>query len=262
MISYDLLLNAMRDSFTRRGISTSLGYKSEMYIHVGDSVLAKVLLSFKIHDRKNLSVCIDSRHHIYFKYLREPNTDRMVQEIITHLRVRYEQREETLRKEFESVSKLFAPFFAKAEVTFPDVLARRQFQTKFGGVDEPPELRGNCYSTCIANILDLEVEAVPEFFGLGGKKWYEESQEWLMERGLGFVMFPTDPTEAPAFKDLVCIAAGKSPRGHNHAVIWHKGKVLHDPHPDGTGFVGEPTEWDLLVVTNMARFRVFSQTKS
>lgn len=118
-------------------------------------------------------------------------------------------------------------------------------QTKFGAPD------GNCFAACVASILGLEIEDVPEFqWGEDGKVdedgWWLRFEKWLRERGWSVMMFPinenTDPLPwIPA--GIPLLTGGKSPRGNFlHSIVYMSGKVFHDPHPSRAGFVNGVTQ--------------------
>jgi hypothetical protein len=101
-------------------------------------------------------------------------------------------------------------------------------QTKFG-----PEV-GNCFEACLSSITHLPIEPIPSYKGEG---WFDKCNKYLAKHGLVLVMY--GPKIFEVYKnlaDLYCIAGGKSPRFNcNHAVVFRKGKMVHDPHPDNTG---------------------------
>jgi hypothetical protein len=103
-------------------------------------------------------------------------------------------------------------------------------QTKLG-VD------GNCYSACLASILELSVEEVP-VFGLGPVSWLIEAEKWLRAKH-GYTMIGFDPVVVenfycrPAMHHLI---RGESPRGP-HAVVGFCGEIVYDPHPSRDGLV-------------------------
>ncbi len=120
--------------------------------------------------------------------------------------------------------------------------------------------KGNCYSACIASLLELEIDAVPCFVRDFRGKWYEEAQRWLGERGL-MTLRIVMPKEIKTGEDIrfdplpdsLCMATGKSPRGEfGHCVV---GKIYlgfnfqmtHDPHPDGCGIIGMPTRIEFIL---------------
>ena len=126
------------------------------------------------------------------------------------------------------------------------------FQTKFG------KGQGNCFAACLASLLDLSIEEVPNFCHeeRNNTYWMRKVQKWLLKYDLGIVSLNfyklEDMKEAIKIgnfpKNVYYIISGQSPRGLLHAVIGQNGEVVHDPHPDGGGIeVEEPCEIELLV---------------
>lgn len=102
-------------------------------------------------------------------------------------------------------------------------------QTKFG----MPE--GNCFAACLASLLELPIEEIPEF---SEKRWFTEATNWLFSRGLAIVHIDLLEQGMPFHicpANVYYIASGKSPRGIEHSVIYQGNRFVHDPHPDGTG---------------------------
>lgn len=106
-------------------------------------------------------------------------------------------------------------------------------QTVFG------EGKGNCFAACLASILELPIEAVPNFMAEHRSDWFGALNRWLAGTGLRCVYVKAahldDAKIAPFASDVPLIVGGKSPRGLSHAVIWHDGEIVHDPHPEGGG---------------------------
>ena len=69
-----------------------------------------------------------------------------------------------------------------------------QQQTKFGGEDAPIEKRGNCFAACLASIVGVDLDTVPNFCALGDT-WMERANAWLGERGLMLMSFNSDPSK-------------------------------------------------------------------
>ena len=124
---------------------------------------------------------------------------------------------------------------------------KKIYQDKFGNGNDEPENMGNCYPACVATLLSMELHEVPHFHAMG-MKW-EEIWSWLRERGV-YVMpmeWPLMPEWHTLMTGTFGVFDGESPRfedGTLHAVVgeiteggW---KLLHDPHPEGNGFSGEP----------------------
>ncbi|NUP12948.1 MAG: hypothetical protein HOW73_43465 [Polyangiaceae bacterium] len=91
---------------------------------------------------------------------------------------------------------------------------------------------GNCFSACVASLLDLSIDAVPYF--MGHDDWYRAFNEWLAPRGYHALTFQVGDWVPPA--DAVLILGGQSPRGA-HAVVARGLTVVHDPHPSRDGLV-------------------------
>lgn len=112
--------------------------------------------------------------------------------------------------------------------------------------------KGDCLRACVAAILELPVEEVPNFAEDGS--YINGAIQYLGSRG--FVTLRVDFTgegydshqyfSCPSHYAVVC---GKSPRStpekrKGHAVVgrawgWSF-KVDHDPHPSRAGLAGEP----------------------
>lgn len=105
-------------------------------------------------------------------------------------------------------------------------------QTQFGRPN------GNCFASCVASILELELTEVPNFCAGRVKDWMVPFQDWLAERGLHAIEMTVADQEAwiEASKPCGwCILSGPAPRGLAHSVVARDGRMVHDPHPSGTG---------------------------
>lgn len=98
---------------------------------------------------------------------------------------------------------------------------------------------GNCFAACVASILEIRLEDVPNFCGQYAEgKWYAEFIKWLAPRGLAPLtqQFPGDPdsfmgwvrTCAP---NIPWIAGGPTDRGL-HCCVYIGDKLVHDPNPN------------------------------
>lgn len=81
--------------------------------------------------------------------------------------------------------------------------------------------RGNCLQACVASLLDLPIEQVPNFCeARQSGEWFEPFMGWLRERGWTAVYFkPPIGSFEPYLQEVYCIAMGPSPRGFWHATI-------------------------------------------
>lgn len=98
------------------------------------------------------------------------------------------------------------------------------------------EEKGNCWSACIASILELKLKEVPNFCGgqdhnfkpCSPDDWAKETGIWLEKRGYVGAFFLAPDIYRP---DSFHILSGKSPRGEwEHAVVALGNALVHDPH--------------------------------
>jgi len=111
-------------------------------------------------------------------------------------------------------------------------------------VNDPCGERGNCFAACIASILEVSLEEVPNFCNFDDWRW--RTNRWLAPRGLAYI----DVTLSGDARDLLVkdwgyhVVSGDGPRGHRHSVVGLRGEIVWDPHPSQTGFLGHPHEWE------------------
>lgn len=96
----------------------------------------------------------------------------------------------------------------------------------------PP--KGDCLRACVASVLELPLDAVPNFCGDHGDEWFRELRRWSRARGLNpLLVHPDYLREDP---HGVCVVSGQSPRGDwLHSVVYRDGALAHDPHPSRAG---------------------------
>lgn len=94
---------------------------------------------------------------------------------------------------------------------------------------------GNCFSACVASLLELPLADVPYFMGqTDDHDWLGELNTWLAPRVLyALCLTFGGDYELPG----LFILGGQSPRGDwCHAVVARgRGEVVHDPHPSRAG---------------------------
>jgi hypothetical protein len=109
--------------------------------------------------------------------------------------------------------------------------------------------RGDCLRSCVASILELAPDQVPNFSDFckyADVNWSIPMWNFLRERGMAFVtVYP------PHLPHGYCVAVGPSPNipGAFHAVVWKGSEIVHDPNPSRKGLAGEPTHY--LVFTKV-----------
>jgi hypothetical protein len=98
---------------------------------------------------------------------------------------------------------------------------------------------GDCWRTCIASILECDVDIFP--YHNGDIPWpdeYSEVVQILESMGYDYLSMPINKIKQGMLDcrdtDGYSIAIGKSNRGVNHSVVWKNG-IAHDPHPDNSG---------------------------
>lgn len=132
---------------------------------------------------------------------------------------------------------------------------------------------GNCFATCIACILDVPVESVPNFMRLqtenGRICMVDEADKWLRaNHGKRFISIELYDQQdgpdkgSPLTRQCIMnrlyyrnggelvILSGESPRKRAdggkkyHSVVakatCYGFDLIHDPHPDGGGIAGQP----------------------
>ncbi len=126
-------------------------------------------------------------------------------------------------------------------------------QTQFWDPKAPPEKqRGNCLTAVVASLLELPIEAVPNFVQDhvdtdGVKDWWHEMHAFVAEHGHEFKYIRVSPESSwpePEPGEFYTVT-GVSPRDPaiHHIVIYRDGKMVHDPHPDGTGIAVMDAEY-------------------
>lgn len=105
---------------------------------------------------------------------------------------------------------------------------------------------GNCFTACLASILELSIDQVPNFAADRGDDWERAASDWLSLLGLefltiGFAHYETFTNTFFACPGRHCILSGPSTfAGRGHAVVGRVREaggldVVHDPMPGGRG---------------------------
>lgn len=113
----------------------------------------------------------------------------------------------------------------------------RIYQSTFGGEGAPLHERGDCFSACLASILELPLTQVPRFCELEPERWPAAISVWLRIRGLAYVEMTYDAEwgriAAPELG--YWILTGGSPRMDSlHSVVALGEGIVHDPMPGAT----------------------------
>lgn len=111
-------------------------------------------------------------------------------------------------------------------------------QTTFGSPG------GNCFSACVASILEFEIEEVPYF--MEPEDWWPPFVEWCAARGVRPVFHDRRPGSASETEPPPTgwsIKTGQSPRypaPAYHSVVAFDGETVHDPRADDPRGVTDP----------------------
>lgn len=109
------------------------------------------------------------------------------------------------------------------------------YQTKYRTPENPTQV-GNCFATCVANVLGLKIEDVPNIevlFAIDRNFWLKVFDKWIYSIGYDYIRIEENEWD----KDELYLANGITERGTIHSVIYQNGKLLFDPYPSGKGLV-------------------------
>jgi len=112
-------------------------------------------------------------------------------------------------------------------------------------------VRGNCFQTTVACMIDTEPTEVPNvetLFDIEGGLWYEVMSAWLKSKGwelctdTRYKVFH-DPEYKAGYRDEIIkeiqdtyyMVSGKSTRGVMHCCIYCNGLMVWDCHPTHEG---------------------------
>ena len=116
---------------------------------------------------------------------------------------------------------------------------------------------GNALQACVASLLGLEMEAVPNFVAAPEGYW-DAMLAHAATLGLALLKVPLTNGKLcfASNPSTRCVARGDSPRGaHGHVVLAAVAsdgvslQDVHDPHPAG-GFLASPAAWAAFYVSN------------
>jgi hypothetical protein len=112
---------------------------------------------------------------------------------------------------------------------------------------------GNCFSACVASILEMDLAEVPYFMGdepdEADDKWFARLDEWLKPHGFYAMCLRADSEWKPKGLNIL---SGKSPRGVKdddmHSVVADGTELVHDPHPTRDGLL---SHHDVVVLVSI-----------
>jgi len=110
---------------------------------------------------------------------------------------------------------------------------------------------GNCYTACLASILELDMNVLASFeqyYGSWAMSWEKDREDAALLVAsvrelarVGGVVMVRLGIQNPMMVGIVphgfSIATGPGPRGFPHATVAHCGDIVHDPHPSRDGLL-------------------------
>ncbi len=110
---------------------------------------------------------------------------------------------------------------------------------------------GNCFSACVASVLEMPLDAVPYFMGDFKEEpdaWWGRFTGWLEPLGFWPINFACPPDGDWHPKGFYILSAG-SPRGEwDHSVVARGREIVHDPHPSRAGLVRRDKQQATILV--------------
>ncbi len=95
---------------------------------------------------------------------------------------------------------------------------------------------GDCLRACICSLLEISDALVPNF--AEDKEYPDVLVYFLKTKGYRLRHSKEEPKNVDYY-----MVWGLSPRGNKHSVIYHNGKLVHDPHPEGGGVIPNTYVW-------------------
>ena len=105
---------------------------------------------------------------------------------------------------------------------------------------------GNCHAACLACLLELPMESMPDFFVDTPPNAYQRRTDWLQERGFQEAYFLVGSFPPPHGWAILSVKSATFP-GSLHSVVWDGertgwGKIVHNPNPQDPRGIEIPNE--------------------
>ena len=111
----------------------------------------------------------------------------------------------------------------------------------------------------MASIFEVSINDIPNFNKNGLKNFANEINNWSFENGYACIDIDLRGLEKNLMFDCYMVASGRSPRAtkkkENHAVVWYRGKIIHDPHPSRHGLAEYPPIFTVFIPLNPKRLK-------
>ena len=91
---------------------------------------------------------------------------------------------------------------------------------------------GNCFAACLASILEVDIQEVPEM-PAWNDGWFKSYEKYLTEKGYHWLWMELDNCYVPGYS----VVSGPGPRGVLHSCVAFNGDIVWDPHPSQEGVV-------------------------
>jgi len=121
------------------------------------------------------------------------------------------------------------------------------FQTSFG------KGKGNCVTACVASILEVPIESLPEFCGGEGPEWFQRLAKYCEENDL-FLLYWKHSAAVPIIAMNAWVIIDMELEGidyENHAVVGRTRIKERSKLPDGS----ESWEWETDIVHDPNQYR-------
>lgn len=105
---------------------------------------------------------------------------------------------------------------------------------------------GDCFTACLACLLDLPLWMVPPFHQMYGRSDHRERVDEWLGRMFHAQLVKTHGHEIDKMPEFY-IANGPAARGSHHSVIYSGGELAFDPHPSSMGIREVEWTWHLSV---------------
>lgn len=124
--------------------------------------------------------------------------------------------------------------------------------------------KGNCFEACIASILELKINDVPDLNAFEENcEWVPLLNKWLSRYDVCYIECNIERNDMDSFfkdRNFYYILIGKTSRSEDilHAVVGYNSKIVHDPHPNPLPIIPEPKlRLGIFIKSFNSTFRIF-----
>lgn len=127
---------------------------------------------------------------------------------------------------------------------------------------EPPH--GNCLQACVASLLEVPLEEIPNFTDwmnwddYDDNSWWTKYEDFMEQFGLQPIGIDPNGNWKPRGWHMI---VGKSPRHDcDHVIVAYNGEPEHDPYPGGNCELQSKAAYEFFVVVNPCQGRLNEET--